>query len=124
MNRKNSMESTQKPTSTTTSTSVPPVQGQAGSTADATPVATPDRPAGGETLARVAQGAHQAVDATVAKVAPVVDGVHDKVESARSAVASTQEWVGAAREAIQARPFAAITGALLVGAAWMSLRKR
>ena len=118
------MESTLKPTPTPTTTSVTSVQGQGDSTAHATPVPAPDRPVGGATLARVAQGAHQAVDATVAKVAPVVDGVHDKVESARSAVASTQEWVGAARQAIQARPFAAIAGALLVGAAWMSLRKR
>jgi ElaB/YqjD/DUF883 family membrane-anchored ribosome-binding protein len=109
------MESTLKPVSQA------PSQDGASS---ATPDAASQRPAGGETLARAAQGAHDAVDATVAKVAPLVDGVHDKVESARNAVTTGQEWVDAAREAIQSRPFAAVAGALLVGAAYMSLRRR
>lgn len=92
------------------------------SAANGTP--TDERPAGGETLARAAQGAHRAVDATVAKVAPIVDGVHDKVESVKGAVSTADEWIVAAREAIKANPFAAIAGAALIGAAYMSLKRR
>jgi len=100
------------------------------------------RPAGGETLARITQGAHQAVDATAAKVAPAVDAVHDKVEAAKGAAQGVKdaaanakdkvgaakdeaaEWVGAARDAIVQNPFAAIVGAFLIGAAYASLKRR
>ena len=106
------------------------------------PAAATERPAGGELLARAAQGAHAAVDATVAKVAPVIDGVHDKVEAVRDAAGAARdaavngkqaisdrvdevgEWVGAARDAVRAHPFAAIAAALLVGAAYNSLTSR
>lgn len=103
--------------------------------------AKPDsqRPAGGETLARAAAGAHHAVDAAVAKVAPVVDTVHDKVESVRGVAQGVKdkasdlgegalkakdeigEWMVAARDAVRAHPFAAIGVALLLGVAYSSI---
>jgi len=101
------------------------------------------RPAGGETLARVVQGAHAAVDGTAAKVAPVIDGVQAKVDSVKQAVDSAKdtvanskqslqdgvhkladtkdEWIDAARTAIREHPFAAVATALLIGAAYVSL---
>ena len=100
------------------------------------------RPAGGETLARTAQGAHRAVDATVEKVAPVIDAVHDKLESARGAAQGAKdaasdvqdqigaakdqagEWIGAAREAIVQNPFGAIAGAFLLGAVYVATKRR
>jgi hypothetical protein len=63
---------------------------------------------------RVVDGAHDTVDGAAAKVAPVVDGIA-KVSDTRS------EWVGAARDVIREHPFTAIAGALLVGAAYISL---
>ena len=63
---------------------------------------------------RVVDGAHDTVDGAAAKVAPVVDGIA-KVSDTRS------EWVGAARDVIREHPFTAIAGALLVGAAYVSL---
>jgi hypothetical protein len=101
--------------------------------------ATPTRPAGGETLARAAAGAHRAVDSTVERVAPVVDAVHDKVESAKASVQGARNqvyklrdeaqqaqdtaaaWIGAARDTVRGHPLAAMAGALLVGAAIVSL---
>jgi ElaB/YqjD/DUF883 family membrane-anchored ribosome-binding protein len=117
------------------------------SAAEATPLPNStsgaQRPAGGETLARVVQGTHAAVDGAAAKVAPVIDGVQAKVDSVRQAVDSARdtvanskqslqdgvdklvdskdEWLGAARTAIRAHPFAAVATALLIGAAWASL---
>jgi len=100
------------------------------------------RPAGGETLARAAAGAHRAVDSTVEKVAPVVDAVHDRVESAKASVQGAKdqvyklrddarqaqdaaaEWIGAARGAVREHPLAAMFGALLVGAAIVSVTSR
>ncbi len=101
------------------------------------------RPAGGETLARVVHGAHAAVDGTAAKVAPVIDGVQARVDNVRQAVDSARdtvanskqslqdgvdklvdtkdEWIGAARTAIREHPFAAVATALLIGAAYVSL---
>ena len=63
---------------------------------------------------RVVDGAHDTVDGAAAKVAPVVDGIA-KVSDTRN------EWVGAARDVIREHPFTAIAGALLVGAAYVSL---
>jgi hypothetical protein len=101
--------------------------------------ATPLRPAGGETLARAASGAHRAVDSTVEKVAPVIDAVHDKVESAKASVQGAKdqanklrgdvqqardaaaEWIGAARDAVREHPLAAMAGAFLVGIAIVSV---
>ncbi len=100
------------------------------------------RPAGGETLARAANGAHRAVDATVAKVAPVVDAVHDKVVAVREVAQGVEDtaarlqsnaeqakdaaaaWLSAAREVVRAHPLAAVGGALLIGAAYMSLSSK
>jgi hypothetical protein len=98
-------------------------------------MAASSRPPGGETLAHAAAAVHHAVDVTVEKVAPVVDGVHDKVESARASIHeakvqaarlrddarqardTTAEWIGAARDAVREHPLAAFAGALLLGAA-------
>ncbi len=117
--------------------------GQQGSNAQASQQGDgSQRPAGGETLARAAQGAHRAVDATVEKVAPVVDAVHDKVESVKGAPQGAEdvasdvhdklaaakgqagEWIGAAREVIVQNPFAAIAGAFLLGAAYVAAKRR
>jgi len=118
-----------------------PAKGDASAPSDATP--STQRPAGGETLARVVQGAHAAVDGTAAKVAPVIDDVQAKVDGVKQAVSSARdtvangkqslhdgvdklvdtkdEWIGAARTAIREHPFAAVATALLIGAAYVSL---
>lgn len=122
------MENAANPTPTSPST------GQASNGASNSSLGA-QRPAGGETLARAAQGAHQAVDATVAKVAPVIDGVQERVDAAKGAAAtakdalanakdSADEWLSAARDTVRAHPLAAIAGALLVGAAYNSLTSR
>ncbi|MET0383417.1 MAG: hypothetical protein ABW032_08345 [Burkholderiaceae bacterium] len=110
----------------------------------AVPAGSPNtqRPAGGETLARAAQGAHAAVDATVGKVAPVIDGVHDKIESAKGAANAAKdtiangkqaiqsrvdevgEWISAARDAVRTHPLAALAAAIVVGAAYNSLTSK
>jgi hypothetical protein len=70
-------------------------------------------------ITRVTQGAHDAVDALAAKVSSVTDGWQggvDKVSDTRD------EWVESARDAIRQHPLAAVAGALLIGAALLSLR--
>ncbi len=69
-------------------------------------------------LKRATQGAHDAVDSVAATVTSAVDGVQggvDKVGDTRD------EWIASARDAIREHPFAAMAGALLVGAAALSL---
>ncbi|MEP6503812.1 MAG: hypothetical protein ABJD97_10795 [Betaproteobacteria bacterium] len=72
-------------------------------------------------LKRVTQGAHDAVDNLAAKVSSTVDGLQGGV----SKVTDTRdEWVGSVRDAIRAHPFATVAGALIVGAALLSLTSR
>ena len=70
-------------------------------------------------IKRVTQSAHDAVDSVAAKVSAVTDGLQggvDKVGDTRD------EWIESARDAIRQHPFAAVAGALVVGAALLSLR--
>ena len=70
-------------------------------------------------IKRVTQSAHDAVDGLAAKVSSVTDGLQggvDKVGDTRD------EWVESARDAIRQHPFAAVAGALVIGAALLSLR--
>jgi hypothetical protein len=87
--------------------------------ADASPAAAEAQAAStAQTLfKRVVDGAHEAVDGVAAKVAPVVDGIGNAGQT-------KDEWIDAARDAIRTHPFAAIGAALLVGAAYASLKRR
>lgn len=70
-------------------------------------------------IKRVTQSAHDAVDSVAAKVSSVNDGLQggvDKVGDTRD------EWIESARDLIRQHPFAAVAGALVVGAALLSLR--
>lgn len=70
-------------------------------------------------IKRVTQSAHDAVDSVAAKVSSVTDGLQggvDKVGDTRD------EWLESARDAIRQHPFAAVAGALVIGAALLSLR--
>ncbi len=70
-------------------------------------------------IKRVTQSAHAAVDGLAAKVSSVTDGLQggvDKVGDRRD------EWVESARDAIRQHPLAAVAGALVIGAALLSLR--
>ena len=72
-------------------------------------------------IKRVTQSAHDAVDSVAAKVSSVTDGLQggvDKVGDTRD------EWIESARDAIRQHPFAAVAGALVIGAALLSLRSR
>jgi ElaB/YqjD/DUF883 family membrane-anchored ribosome-binding protein len=86
------------------------------------------------------------VDAVVGRAASIVDAVHEKVAGMKSAAdaakdaasdpkqavkdamdgasATAEEWLAAARDMVKANPLAAIGGALLIGAAWVSLTRR
>ena len=69
-------------------------------------------------IKRVTQSAHDAVDSMAAKVSSVTDGLQggvDKVGDTRD------EWIESARDAIRQHPFAAVAGALVIGAALLSL---
>ena len=69
-------------------------------------------------IKRATSSAHDAVDSVAAKVSSLTDGLQggvDKVGDTRD------EWIASAREAIRQHPFAAIAGALVVGAALLSL---
>ncbi len=70
-------------------------------------------------IKRATTSAHDAVDGIAAKVTSLTDGLQDGV----SKVGDTRdEWVESARDAIRQHPFAAIAGALVIGAALVSLR--
>jgi len=70
-------------------------------------------------IKRVAQSAHDAVDSVAAKVSSVTDGLQGGVDKASD---TRDEWIESARDAIRQHPFAAVAGALVVGAALLSLR--
>lgn len=98
--------------------------------ADAAPTPTPSTPgnkadaAAAAPLAdgllkRVTQSAHDAVDSMAAKVTAVTEGlqgVGDKAGDTRD------EWLESARDVIRQHPFAAVAGALVIGAALLSMR--
>ena len=69
-------------------------------------------------IKRAASSAHEAVDTVAAKVSSLTDGLQDGVAHAGD---TRDEWVEAARDAIRQHPFATVAGALVVGAALLSL---
>ena len=108
------MDDTTSP-ATTAPTGATPFPTDAAKPADAKPAA----PVGDGLIKRVTQGAHDAVDDFAAKVSSLTDGLQggiDKVGDTRD------EWIASARDAIRQHPFAAVAGALVVGAALLSLR--
>jgi ElaB/YqjD/DUF883 family membrane-anchored ribosome-binding protein len=69
-------------------------------------------------IKRATSSAHDAVDGLAAKVSSLTDGLQDGV----SKVGDTRdEWIESARDAIRQHPFAAVAGALVIGAALLSL---
>ena len=80
--------------------------------------ATAAVPAVDRLIKRVTSSAHDAVDSVAAKVSSVADGLQGGV----SKVGDTRdEWIESARDAIRQHPFAAVAGALVIGAALLSL---
>jgi len=69
-------------------------------------------------IRRAASSAHEAVDSVAAKVSTLSGGLQDGVAHAGD---TRDEWVEAARDAIRQHPFATVAGALVVGAALLSL---
>ncbi len=124
------MDNTTSPTSTTNgpaSAPVTPFPASSGakpaSTSDAsdtsaTATKPADAPAVDRLIKRVTSSAHDAVDSVAAKVSSVADGLQGGV----SKVGDTRdEWIESARDAIRQHPFAAVAGALVIGAALLSL---
>jgi hypothetical protein len=70
-------------------------------------------------IKRVTQSAHDAVDTVAAKVSAVADGLQGGVDQAGD---TRDEWLESARDAIRQHPFAAVAGAIVIGAALLSLR--
>ena len=70
-------------------------------------------------IKRVTQGAHDAVDALAAKVSGVAEGLQGGVDKAGD---TRDEWIESARDVIRQHPFAAVAGAVVIGAALLSLR--
>ncbi len=69
-------------------------------------------------IQRVTAGAHDAVDSLAAKATSLGGGLSDGV----SKVSDTRdEWIESARDVIRQHPFAAVAGALVIGAALLSL---
>ena len=70
-------------------------------------------------IERATRSAHAAVDSVADKVSSVADGLRGKVDNAGDA---RDEWIESARDAIRQHPFAAVAGAIVIGAALLSLR--
>ena len=70
-------------------------------------------------LKRVTQSAHDAVDSVAVKVSSVADGLQGGVDKAGD---TRDEWIESARDVIRQHPFATVAGALVIGAALLSLR--
>lgn len=70
-------------------------------------------------IQRATRSAHAAVDTVADKVSSVADGLRGRVDGAGDA---RDEWIESARDAIRQHPFAAVAGALVIGAALLSLR--
>ena len=69
-------------------------------------------------IKRATSNAHEAVDSVAAKVSSLTDGLQDGVAHAGD---TRDEWVEAARDVIREHPFATVAGALVIGAALVSL---
>ena len=86
--------------------------------ADVPPEAAASTPLVDGLLRRATQGAHDVIDGLAAKASAVASGAQDKVDH----VTDTRDaWIESARDAIRQHPFLAVGGALLVGAALLSL---
>lgn len=70
-------------------------------------------------LKRVTQSAHDTVDTVAAKVSSVTDDLQGGVDKVGD---TGDEWLEAARDMIRKHPFTAVAGALVIGAALLSLR--
>jgi len=64
-------------------------------------------------------GAHDAIDSLSSKVSSIADGLQGGVSKAGH---TRDEWIESARDAIRQHPFATVAGALVIGAALLSLR--
>ena len=69
-------------------------------------------------IKRAASSAHDAIDDLAAKATSLADGLKDGAAKAGN---TRDEWIASARDAIRQHPFATVAGALLVGAALLSL---
>jgi len=90
---------------------------------DAQPAATADAAAAAAPIVdrlikRATSSAHSAVDSVAAKVTSITGGLQDGVSKAGD---TRDEWLESARDAIRQHPFAAVAGALVIGAALLSL---
>lgn len=70
-------------------------------------------------IQRAARSAHAAVDSLADKASSVAGGLRDRVDGVGD---TRDEWIESAREAIRQHPFATVAGALVIGAALLSLR--
>jgi hypothetical protein len=70
-------------------------------------------------IERAARSAHAAVDSVSERVSAMASGLRDRVDGAGD---TRDEWIESARDAIRQHPFAAVAGAVLIGAALLSLR--
>jgi ElaB/YqjD/DUF883 family membrane-anchored ribosome-binding protein len=75
-------------------------------------------PAVDRLIKQAATSAHDVIDSVASKVSSLTDGLQRSVSNAGDA---RDEWVEAARDAIRQHPFATAAGALVVGAALVSL---
>ena len=64
-------------------------------------------------------GAHDAIDRLSSKASSIADGLQGGVSKAGD---TRDEWIESARDAIRQHPFATVAGALVIGAALLSLR--
>lgn len=103
-------------TSTSSNTAKAPVTPLPATDAGAKPDG--DKPVAGRLLDRVTSSAHDAIDSVAAKVGSLAGGLKDGVADAGD---TRDEWIGAARDAIRQHPFATVAGAVVVGAALLSL---
>ncbi len=89
--------------------------------AEGAPAATPATaaPIVDGLIQRATRSAHAAVDSVADKVSSVANGLRDRVDGAGD---TRDEWIESARDAIRQHPFAAVAGALVIGAALLSLR--
>lgn len=67
---------------------------------------------------RAASSAHAAVDSVAARLSSLSEGLHGRASNVSDA---RDEWTESAREAIRQHPLATVAGALVIGAALVSL---
>lgn len=70
-------------------------------------------------IKQATSSAHDAIDSLSSKASSLADGLQGGVSKAGD---TRDEWLEAARDAIRQHPFATVAGALVIGAALLSLR--